>query len=72
MLNGHTEHDGTGETTFTWQGSECLKGSVIDLALIPDKTSADIVVIPVCEQTIMNHKALGVWVHLQGEGEVPK
>ena len=72
MLNGRMECDGTGEATFTWQGSEGLKGLVIDLALIPDKASANMVVMPGWEQMIMNHKALGDWVHLQGEGEVPK
>ena len=66
------ERDGTGETTFTWQGNEGLKGLVIDLALIPDKASADIVFMPVWEQMIMYCKALGVWMHLQGEGEVPE
>ena len=71
MLNGRTERDGTGEATFMWPGSEGLKGLVIDLALVPNRASADMVVMPVWEQTIMNHKALGVWVHLQGEGEVP-
>ena len=54
-----------------WPGSEGLKGSVIDWALVPTRTSADMVVMPVWEQIIMNHKALGVWVHLQREGEVP-
>ena len=68
MLNGQTERDGTGEATFMWPGSE---GLVIDLALLPNRASADMVVMPVWEQTIMNHKALGVWVHLQREGEVP-
>ena len=71
MLNGRMERDATGEATFTWLGSEGLKGLVIDLALVPNRASADMVVMPVWEQTIMNHKALGVWVHLQGEGEVP-
>ena len=60
MLDRHMERDDTGETTFTWQGSEVLKGLVIDLALVPDKASADIVVIPGWEQMIMNYKALGV------------
>ena len=72
MLNGHTECDGTGEATITQQESEGLKGLVIDLALTLDKASADIVFMPVWEQTIMNYKALGVWVHLQGGGKVPK
>ena len=54
-----------------WPGSEGLKGLVIVLALVPNRASADMVVMPVWEKTIMNHKALGVWVHLQGEGEVP-
>ena len=62
------ERDGTGEATFRWQGSEGSKDSVIDWALIPGKASIDMVVIPVWEQTTMYHKALGVWVHLQGEG----
>ena len=71
MLNGWKEHDGTDEATFMWPGSEGLKGLVIDLALVPNRASADMVVMPVWEQTIMNHKALGEWVYLQGEGEVP-
>ena len=48
-----------------------MKGLVIDLALVPNRASADMVVMPVWEQIIMSHKALGVWVHLQGDGEVP-
>ena len=72
MLNRCTECDDTGETTFTQQGSEVLKGLLIDLALIPDKASADMMVMPVWEQTIMNHKALGVWVPLWGDGQVLK
>ena len=69
MLNGHTERDGTGEATFMWQGSEGLKGLVFDLALAPDKASADVVVMPVWEQTIINHKALGFWAGETLSGE---
>ena len=58
-LTLHCNHC-TGEAIFTWPGSEGLKGSVIDLALVPNRASTDMVVMPVWEQTIMNHKALGV------------
>ena len=39
--------------------------------MVKDKTSAYMVAMLVWEHTFMNHKALGVWVYLQGEGDVP-
>ena len=68
MLNGHTECDGMGEATFTQQGSEGLKSLIIDLALVLNKASANIVFMLVWEHTIINHKALGPGYVFFGKG----
>ena len=45
---------------------------VIGLIMVLDKLNTDIVVMPMWEHTIINCKALVVWVQLQGEGDKVK
>ena len=70
VLNGRTERDVIGRSTFKWNSRDGggIKGSVLDYAIVSNKMSADFGVFDVWDSTVMNHSATIAWVHVSGNG----
>ena len=62
VLNGWSTHDGIGQQTFVWDKGQ--RGSVLDLAIVPEILSADMRVEKVWDFTKMQHHAIFIWAHV--------